>query len=221
MNNVRELRFLVKRNNILRKICKLAFSDADASIYLFPYAARGKYYYGNKNSPDQESEYKFDFTEDIFQEKTPKLSIHERGQIHIHVNDKRAGPLFIPHLSALKGQHIASISPDSFDSLPIHSEKIRETGTEIDHVIHATDNVKNGRLAIYVNGFEPKFDTIRCEIIITLQRPSLSKPLYVGILPVEQQILGTPAPKGVTVIAGWDPTKSQKNGFDFLYIRGE
>lgn len=221
MSNIREVRFLIRTNNALRKMCKLAFSDKDASLYLFPYSKSGNYYYGSKSNSKNEIEYKFDFTEDIFEEKTPKLSIHEKGQVHVQVNKNRAGPLFIPHLSTLRGEHIASVTPDSFEGLPIHTDKIRNTGSEIDHIIEAPANLKNGRFLIYANGFEPRFQSVQHNFVITLERPSIPRPLYFGILTRGQAILGEPTSKGVNIISGWDPTKSQENGFDFLYIRGE
>lgn len=221
MKNIREVRFLVRVKNVLRKMCKLAFSDTDASLYLFPYSKSGNYYFGNKSNSKNETEYKFDFTEDIFDEKTPKLSIHEKGQVHVQVNNNRTGPLFIPHLSTLRGQHIASVTPDSFNSLPMHTEKIRNTSSEIDHILEVPDTVTNGRLLIYANGFEPKFQAPQHNFVITLERPSIPRPLHFGILTRGQAVLGESTPKGVTVIAGWDPTKLTENGFDFLYIRGE
>jgi len=218
---MREVRILIKWRNSLRKLCKIAFSSSDASLYLFPYATQGKYHYGRKTMPAQQGSLTFDFTEDVFQEQTPKLSIHEKGQVHVYVGTEKAGPLFIPPLATLKGQHIASVSPDAFESLPIFTEKLRDKGSDVDHIIPALDDAINGRLAIYVNGHNPTFAASNCRLTFTLRRSTISRPLYLGMKPIGQPQIGVDIQKGVTIIAGWNPLQSTIEAFDFLYIRGE
>ncbi|MEW6716383.1 MAG: hypothetical protein AB1345_02600 [Chloroflexota bacterium] len=218
---IREVRILIQWRNSLRKLCKIAFVSRDASLYLFPYAPQGKYYYGSKTMPAKQVSLSFDFTEDIYQEQTPKLSIHEKGHVHVYVGDEKAGPLFIPPLATLTGQHIASICPDAFESLPIFTEKLREKGSEIDHVIPAANDATSGRLAIYANGHRPAFEAQDCGLIFTLRRATIARPLYIGIKPIGQPPIGVDVQKGVTIIAGWNPLQPTAEGFDFLYIRGE
>lgn len=43
MTYLRELRLLVDLGNDIRKIAKIAFSNSDASLYLFPYAPSGNF----------------------------------------------------------------------------------------------------------------------------------------------------------------------------------
>lgn len=218
---IREVRILIQWRNSLRKLCKIAFSDSDASLYLFPYAIEGKYHYGSKIMPSKEASLSFDFAEDIFQEQTPKLSIHESGQVHVYVGIEKAGPLFIPPLANLTGQHIASVSPDAFESLPIFTKKLRQIGAEIDQIIPAVDEAVSGRLAIYVNGNQPTFDVQDCGLIFTLTRSTIARPLYFGVKPIGQPKIGVDVQKGVTIIAGWNPLKPMAEDVDFLYIRGE
>jgi len=125
----REVRILILWRNSIRKLCKIAFGSNDASLYLFPYALQGIYYYGSKSLPERQVRLTFDFKNDIFEEHTPKLSIHQTGQVHIYAGSEKAGPLFIPPLTDYTGQHIATVCPDAFESLPIFDKKIRESGS--------------------------------------------------------------------------------------------
>jgi hypothetical protein len=171
--------------------------------------------------PAKQASLSFDFTENIFQEQTPKLSIHEKGQVHVYVGDEKAGPIIIPPLTTLTGQHIATVYPDAFESLPFFTDKLREKGSEVDHIIPAVDNATNGRLAIYVNGHLPVFDAQDCPLTITLRRATIAHPLYFGIKPISQPPLSVDIQKGVTIIAGWNPLQPTAECFDFLFIRGE
>ena len=74
-------------------------------------------FYGGRHMDEVEFEDKVKFTDDLFSDQTPKLSIHESGQVHIKVKDSIAGPVLISPLSEWKGQHIASVSIDHFSSL--------------------------------------------------------------------------------------------------------
>lgn len=219
--SIREVRILIEWQKSIRKLCKIAFSSTDASLYLFPYASQGYYYSGSKTMPEQHGSQTFNFTEDIFQANTPKLSIHESGQIHVSMGGKKVGPLFVPALETLTGQHIASVSPDAFDALPVFKGTVRNTASEADHIIPADDDAINGRLALYVNGFKPLFACTDCRLTFNLSRSTISRPLYIGIKPIGQPLISVDSPKGVTIIAGWDPQKPKDKELDYLYIRGE
>lgn len=218
---IREVRILIQWRGSLRKLCKIAFSSSDASLYLFPYAVQGKYYYGSNTIPAQQASLSFDFTDDIFKKETPKLSIHETGQVHVCVGDSKAGPLYIPELKTFTGQHIASVCPDSFLTLPIFTGKLREKGSKIDHIIPAVDGAINGRLAIYLNGTQPMFCAQNCRLIFPRRSPTLKHPLYFCAKPIVQPPIGTVFQEGVTIIAGWNPMQPITEDVDFLFIRGK
>jgi hypothetical protein len=218
---IREVRRLIQWHNSLRKLCKIAFSSTDASLYLFPYAVQGKYYYGSKTMPAKQSSITFNFIEDIFKSQTPKLSIHEKGQVHVYVGNEKAGPLLIPPLLNLTGQHIATVCPDAFESLPPYTKKPQVKGSEIDHIIYAVDEAVNGKLLVYVNGQDPEFDANDCGLKIILRRTTIARPLYIGVKVVDQPLIGNNNQKGITIISGWNPLYSSEESFNFLYIRGE
>lgn len=220
--SIREFRFLVAYAGTHRKICKLTFSNKDASIYIFPYARQGRFFFGSQAMGEQQIEQTFNFTEGSgFSEQIPKLSLHESGQIHIFMPSINAGPLQIPPLSSLRGQHVASVSVDTFEGLPEHEAPLSYTGAMQDHVIPIDEDVASGVIAVYINGERPVFHSAECRCVFTLKRPTLKQPLYIGIRPRAQRPLGLPERPGVTVIAGWNPTLSNNHSISYLYIRGE
>ena len=56
VGDFRELRLLVDLGGDLRKIAKVVFSKSDASLYLFPYAPSGRYYFGGRHMDEVEFE---------------------------------------------------------------------------------------------------------------------------------------------------------------------
>ena len=220
MTNLRELRILVDLGNDLRKIAKLAFSNTDASLYIFPYSPSSQYFYGGRHMDEIEFEDKVTFTEDIFSDQVPKLSIHETGQVHIKAKESIAGPVSISPLSNWKGQHIASVSIDKFSSLPEFRGSVIDEGPEIDHVIPVDELVKSGRLAFYLAGDRAAFEEPNCRMVITVARPTIENPIYIGIQPKAQDLLSDLEFGGITVLAGWDIHPEPDEGVNYLYIRG-
>ena len=217
--NLRELRLVIRHRGQLKRLCKFVFTKNDASIYLVPYAATGRYCYGSRFLPEGRVEETFNFREQLTADTIPKLSLHERGQVHAYVGAHKAGPLTVPALSTLSGQHVASVSADAFAGLPRLESTPRGHGARRDLLIPVDDGVESGRIAICVNGAEPVF-AVESHLYFTLTRPHLQRPVYVGLAPLGQRPLGETGGRGVTVIAGWDPIRPAGDT-DFLYIRGE
>jgi hypothetical protein len=226
LTNIRKLRLLVEHQGTLRRFCKLLFDRVDASVYLIPYAREGRFYFGGRAFEEDQVEQTFNFKEQrqSGDDRLPKLSIHETGQVHVQVGrDNRAGPLRIPPLTTWRGEHAATITADTLAGLAVFDGQPRTQGAERDHVIPVeSDRVESGRLAIYLNGKENVFAT-HCGIVLTLTRPTLKNPLYLGIRPFAQDPLGDGTGNdGVTVIAGWTPAQAlSPASAPFLYIRGE
>jgi len=218
--NLRELRLLVDLGGDLRRIAKIAVSNTDASLYLFPYAPNGRYYFGGRRMNEVEFKDQVRFKDDLSSDDVPKLSIHETGQVHVQARGIRAGPNTISPLSEWKGQHIASVSVDSFSALSEFSGAVSSTGPNVDHVIPVDENIQSGRLVFYLSGDRPAFEEPNCRLVITLKRPTLANPIYVGIQMKAQAPLSEPHLGGVTVLSGWDAYPKPGEGMDYLYIRG-
>lgn len=222
MSSIREARLLVHHDGIMRKICKLALSGTDASLYLFPYSLLRRYHFGLRQLDGNQEELSFFYKEDaVSSRRVPKLSIHQTGQVHIRTDEGNVGPLRIPPLSELQGEHVASISVDSFDACPVYHAAPRTKGQTVDIPLPRDAAVVSGVIAVYVNGGKKEF-LADCPVVVTMQRPSLFRPLFVGFRPRAQEPLGIEDGRhGTTVIAGWDPTLPNTEPNRFLYIRGE
>lgn len=222
MSDLRVLRIIVDYNGSLRKVCKLTFTKSDASIYLFPYSSNKRFFCGSSKIMEKAISdtvnYGFNSPTNI----EPKLSIHQLGQIHIKTQyDDLVGPLIIPELATLRGEHIATVCADNFDGLPIYEKQLIDKDSEKDHVIPIENGVHSGRLAFYVNGEKPIFDGEKCRLVVNFKRESLNKEMYLGIKPISQDRLGLQIKSGVTIIGGWNPILARDAEKDFLYIRGE
>lgn len=219
MASVREFRILISYKNSLRKLCKLFFSARDASLYLIPYALGGEYYYGVANLPEEQGQITLTYTGQFFSKKVPKLSIHQSGQIHVYGDQGRAGPVLVPSLNSFSGQHIATVSTDGFDAIPLFKDNLKNSGPKVDHIVPVGKGVDSGRVVFYLNANKPAFP-VRCRVVATLKRPNLLKPYYVGIATLGQLPLNPDSDKrGVAILAGWDPTKPDDAEQSFLYIR--
>jgi hypothetical protein len=97
----------------------------------------------------------------------------------------------------------------------------REKGQTVDRVIEVPDNVESIRLAVYIAGDRPSFETPNCPVIITLRRRTIQNPLYIALKPISQPPLGVDLQAGVTILAGWNPTNQREQGLEYIYIRGQ
>ncbi len=220
MNNLREVKILVDYNKSLRKVCKIRFSNSDASLYMIPYSLQGIFCFGKEKFAKGQTKLSFDFTKQIKSKTTPKLSIHESGNVHIKAGTESVGPLKISPIENSRAQHIATICPDDFESLPYFKDTPISSGTEIDRIITVKGPIKSGKFLVYINGQKPEFP-VEYQIRFDLRRSTISKPLYVCILGTAQEPLGVGVePKGVTILSGWDPDIVDDSEQDFLYIRG-
>lgn len=221
MPRIQEVRFLAKYQGTLRKICKLTFPTGDHSIYVVPYAAGGEYVYGQHTFPNQETHDSFNFVEGAVRATIePHLSLHESGQVQVYSRGfAKAGPLHIPNLTTLRGGHIATVTPDRFESLPVLEGDLR-TGARRDHVIEAEEGVASGRLAFFINGQARIFPGIEPDVVIRQRRPTYKGTVYIGVKILTQLPIGGDGPRGTTVIAGWHPDLPPDQITDYLYIRG-
>jgi len=222
MADLRELRILVDYNGGIRKLCKLTFTSSDASIYIFPYSSNRRFYCGSSTIEEKAISDTVNYGFNTPANFEPKLSIHQLGKIHIknQYNDL-IGPLKIPELATLRGEHVATVCADNFDGLKIHDKQLIDKDSEKDHVIPVEKGVHSGRLAFYINGEKPTFDGEKCRLIVGFKRESLNKVMYLGIKIIPQDNLGLETKPGVTIISGWNPVLARDAVQDYLYIRGE
>jgi hypothetical protein len=162
---------LEERNGRLRKAAKVLFTGRDASLYLIPYAARGQFFYGQRSMDAGQTADTFDFREQLRVSSNPKLSIHETGQVHIYANDRpKAGPVHIPHLTELRGEHIATVQWDAIAFVPEMQGKTRVTGAERDWAFGVPNGVQAGAILLYANGEQPAFMGAPIHIVFQVER---------------------------------------------------
>lgn len=154
---------------------------------------------------------RFDYHDQLDGEETPKVSIHQSGQIHIHLGKDRTKELYIPQLNTMQDEHIASITAVSFSKLPVFNREPKLTGIKRDFIISGDPEIESGRLVIYVNGHDNSFS--QKGTILTIERKTLHSSLFFCISAVPQPPLDEPPSEkdgsqpGVIVITGWDPRK--------------
>lgn len=227
--SIKSTRFLVQRSGVIRNFFKVAISQNDASIYIIPYANEGKYYGGISNLPKidlgtLQQKVDVNYTEQIADEKMPKLSIHESGQIHLDIGSKRTLPHKIPPLENIEDKHIASVSTDVIEALPIFQADIKDSSTHKDIVINVDKQIPSVRVAIYVNGISAKFKYQNAVLSVgTDVRPHLKRPISFGFqfIPQGDIRVDSKGAPGIVAISGWDITKPHTEENSFIFLRGE
>jgi hypothetical protein len=218
LRDLKEVRLLAEYKGTIRRICKMTFAAADATLYIVPFVKEGRYFYGGKSLLEIQPKlkYRFDEDSDLYSE-LPHISIHQSGQIQVCIGEAKAGPLFAVSLQDLRGEHVATVCIDRFADMPLFENKIQTSGPKIDQVVAVGNGVESGRFVIYANGEKPLFPC-KCPLKLSLIRPAASTPLFLGIAPFPQEKLGNDE-GGITVVAGWN--REREDEFeDFLYLRG-
>jgi hypothetical protein len=221
VDSIEKVRVLVSFEGRLRSLCKIMFSKPDASIYVVPYAPTKKYSVGTHTLGKDEQSATFTVEGEQDFETAPKISFHESGQVHANAGTSRVGPLYVPALPYWRGANLGTVVASHAGSLPEFNRAPRTEGPERDWTLHLTGPVVSAALALYVNGFEPRFDT-DCPLHFALTRPTLLRPLYLGLRPRPQDPLTAPEQYGGGVIAigGWTPGQPGAAAVDFIYVRG-
>jgi hypothetical protein len=205
---LREVALATRYDDALWKVATIGWSKVDASLYLRAFGPEGRFFFGQHSIPAGQREVTAPFDTQRSSTAVPHLSLHESGQVHIKKgNQMVAGPMFIPHLSDLRGQHVATIQIVRFDRLAPSDETPRTSGDRRDIVIPAEPGVESGRHPVYVNGQAESFASGRFPAIrFTLRRETLAQPLYVGFgVYAQKRIDEDDRGSGVILIAGWDP----------------
>lgn len=216
---VRSVRILVEQGATIRRLCRLAWAADDASLYILPYGVEGRFHFGQASVPASEASSTVPFNDQETSASMPKLSLHESGQVHIKAGSAMVGPMYIPPLADLRGQHVATATCSRFEALPLFEGEPKTTGSVIDLAVPASDALESGRCVIYINGQEPVFAGA-AQMQARFVRPSLDQPLYVGFLTVGQAALNDgPDSDSVIVTAGWNPGVTDVSApMDYMFI---
>lgn len=198
-----ESRVVVHHRGSLYHFCRLTWSDADASLYLFPPEHAETFFAGSVTIPAGQTEATYPLGDPLDGE--PHLSIHQSGQTHIKVGSRIvAGPMRSDPIAELRGHHVAVIHCARFDRLPMLDGGLTTDGPNPDSVFPTDDVAESGWISVFVSEAPVFFDTPR--VTVTLTRTSLLAPLYVGLVPRAFKLVDDDGSGGVFIIAGWDPT---------------
>ncbi len=217
--DVKPVRMLVAQGGKISRLCKLGWTAGDASLYVFPYALEGRFHFGRASIPSSSERATVPFNNQETSESMPKLSVHESGQVHIRAGSRMVGPMRIPRLGDLRGEHVATVTCSRFERLPPFDGEPQTTGSEIDLAIPAGDGVPSGRLAIFMNGREASFND-QVNITARFVRPTLDEPLYLGFSTLGQPTLNDGEDSdAVVVTAGWHPQATDLvEQMDYLFV---
>ena len=206
---IKSVRLLVETTNgVIRRVGKLTFGD-DASFYLVPGVASPPYYFGIERMPvEPGARHTFPIDAQHRTQQLPKLSVHESGEVHVRNPDdvSMTSAIYLAKpLRMLRGEHVATISIDRIDALPVYRGKPNGGGRNPDRILQAHAGTEAMNIIVYVNGLERSFACgPRPEILwVGVQRPTLNQPLFVGMLAVRSEPLEG---SGMTVLAGAQST---------------
>lgn len=214
------IRVLIEYEEQLRRAFSISVTNQDASIYIQPSTSGGRFDYGKATFPPGATSYTFNVKGQLAADDEPHISLHESGQVHIRTRGgPKAGPLRIPPLAELRGQHVATVGAVTFGGFPPFQGSRQDLRPDLDQVVVA-ESVDSGRLALYLNGEGPTFRAPkeRIAFTVTIRNEKLAHPLFLGVATWSQQPLSSSGEdEGVFAIAGFDP---DGHGDDFLYLRG-
>jgi hypothetical protein len=219
---LRKLRLhLEQRDGTIRVAAQLMFTARDASLYLVPYAARGEYFYGEQTFAPGQRNAEIKFREQVSAKERPKLSIHATGAVHIYSHDApKVGPVHIPPLHEYRGEHLATVSWDRIDLVPVHTGRMSTTGEQRDYAFRVPEDVKAGDFLLYANGVENRFLTEYVHFAIQAWGAEGAPPVYFGVTAAAQEPKGEAGEGGVTVLAGFNARQPPEEEAKLLFLRG-
>ena len=207
-----------------RRIATVRFDRADASIYVFPLSRGSTYYYGSSEMAERQAKASFDFSGQQVAFEMPHLSIHESGHVHITVNRHRRGsPLEITPLFEHPVGHLATVRADTIEDLPLLAEPVRSGGALLDWQVGVSPDCLSCKLVLRLRqaGEVPPQGSAS----VPLLSRRITRPVFLCLEVREDVPIGLDrSNRGVTVIAGWNPTAQLPASLEavpFLYLRAE
>ena len=240
----REVRLLLDVDGKIYQLAKFIIRNQDASLYIVPYSVnrvfKGLLFnLGNGIGP-------FETTVDVSEAEEsagpsiPHLSLHASGIVHAYEKkgDKHFGELQAQPLAGLINQHVATLSINSIESLPVFDGEpdIDRKKSKFDAVVKIVGKVRSPRFPIIVNSQKIPFMN-RCllEVGIPRRAAKVSGSLRLPPLPpirycveyrddtrVDELAKEAFVGSGVVIIAGWDVFKLDKGELTkFLVLHGQ
>jgi hypothetical protein len=216
---MREARFYLQQDSRVRALLRVEFGR-DLSFYLTPFAKQARYYWGEETLNRGEAGKSFAFHGQCSGVKAPRISFHESGQVHLKLGRNLAGPLQIPCLTNLDGQHIATLTLDAICEAPMHVNELKDTHSIQNYRIPVSPDVKNIRLVMRV---AQHLHCLRNATACVLQiKDSLRKRhVLLGFEAIPQTPISERRDSpGVVVLGGWNPLLDKSESQTFYFVRG-
>lgn len=222
-SDLREVDLLVRFGNVVRRISKFAFSNADASLYVMLIGPHRRFRCGVGHFSPGVGSIQVVLNEPAAHdaEGIPKISIHESGRVHAMGGTYRSKSCHVPSIVGFRGSHVATILVEQLKDLAPFTGKISVSGPKRSIVLDGIPPGVTGlRLPVYVNGSEPSFGD-PCQIVFELQRPGLARRLHVGLTVRSSAVRDAAGSAGGVVMAvGWDPSAPElASATDILLVR--
>jgi hypothetical protein len=209
---VRRLNLLAESRGKLYDLAEVSFSKGDASIYVRPRGITGTFHYGMETVPAGVRSHSWSVVGHHHCEAPTrvKFSIHESGRAHVSHDmwSPRppcrlpvAGPLKMGRLMDMRYFHIASLTMPSFRTLRLPERTLMSEGEVVDFAFPFGES-DQGVVALYVNAFEAAGSNPSAWF--ELDRESLERPLYLGIVGTPRAIPMAGENQGLVMLAGWD-----------------
>jgi hypothetical protein len=207
-------RLLLENAGGLWHLCTILFNLPDGSLYLFPFGALRRYFYGKFRLPAGVMRQDFNFTDQFNSSVVPKVSVHATGWVQIEESTgaNTVGPLYIPELATLKDALIATITVTNVAKLRT-AQQLRNTDLSI-----KGDNLRGLTAAIYLSKtptFRHRFGT---DTRLAIAR--LSDLIYIGIEHTASMPKTTDDPPGFQLLVGADPMRPVGSEVEMLFIVG-
>lgn len=199
---VEGVRILVDQQGGLRKLLRIAWSDADASIFLIPYVpGRGIVYGGIASTPDPGTPHTFSFDGQLCGD-WGKVSLHQSGRVHATVRSAgeliRSPPITALPLDHLADGQVATVSCFNPEGLP---EVLDAQGPPDTDLVLTSNDVDwtATQIPIFVTSDPNRFEDHHFRLCF--RRATLKSPLYVTLRPRSESHPPENREGGISILA--------------------
>jgi hypothetical protein len=216
---VRQIRLLVQTGAVFRRLARLSWSAADASLYVSPPNSVMPGRVGVIDAPLGAGESgQFNFAGD-FIGGAPYLSLHQSGQCHGKAGPDwdrlQTVPLTGHPLDHPAGGHIATVQSFRPAQLPTTATP-RHRKRDQALVVSAPSDAGPLVVTLWAFSDRAKLRAAKFAQWLTMRRPSLLGPLYIGIRARFEPVPATPSSPVVAIYGGWGPGATDPTRFVFV-----